>query len=209
MKEKIPFTKEIDFKENISTITSISLEHQENIKEGEINGNFTVFGDYKIHSDTTEKELFKYNLPFTTILPNGIDENSIKIDIDDFTYDILEDHIMRVNIDYTIEGDRLNIIDDIKEERNEIIENEEIPIIEYVDKLKNKIEEKEPVIDETEESTEINTDFVTYNVHIVKENDTIESILSKYNTNIDNLKIYNNITNLNIGDKIIIPTSNE
>ena len=222
MKEKIPFTKEIDLKEKISNITSISLEHQENIKVGEISGDFIIFGDYKLHNDTTEKELFKYRLPFTAIIPSEIDEESIKLDIDDFTYDIIDDHIMKVNIDYTIEGevkeinptreDPIDILKEIEEEPAMIIdqepEPEENPII-----IEPPIEERkeEPEPEETTETKEQpnNSEFITYNVHIVKENETIDNILTMYNTNIDNLKIYNDVTNINIGDKIIIPANNE
>ena len=85
MKEIIPFVKEITFSEKISTVTSISLEHQEQIKEGEINGEFIIFGDYKQHADTTEKEIFKYRLPFTTIIQDNIKPETIKVDIEDFT----------------------------------------------------------------------------------------------------------------------------
>ena len=65
MKQVIPFYKEIVFKSNIANLTSISLEHTEKILDGEISGEFIVYGDYKEHNDTTEKESFKYKLPFT------------------------------------------------------------------------------------------------------------------------------------------------
>ena len=42
----IPYTKEIPFNSKIKEITSISLEHEMNINEGEILGNFIVSGEY-------------------------------------------------------------------------------------------------------------------------------------------------------------------
>ena len=52
--------------------------------------------------------------------------------------------------------------------------------------------------------------FVTYHVHIVRENDTIETICAKYSAQIESIKNINDIEEINLGDKIIIPqTQNE
>ena len=80
MRQIIPFVKDVVFKTNIASITSISLECEEHVSEGEINGNFIVFGDYKIHNDTTEKELFKYKLPFTAIIPDNVILDTVSLD---------------------------------------------------------------------------------------------------------------------------------
>lgn len=52
-----------------------------------------------------------------------------------------------------------------------------------------------------------NTDetFSTYCVYIVRENDTVDSIISKYKTTRDLLAEYNNLKEIKIGSKIIIP----
>ena len=47
--------------------------------------------------------------------------------------------------------------------------------------------------------------FVTYKVYTIEENETIESIVIKNKTTIDELKEYNDLSNLSINDKIIIP----
>ena len=44
MKQVIPFVKEIVFKNNIASITSISLEHEEKIFDGEVSGDFIEIG---------------------------------------------------------------------------------------------------------------------------------------------------------------------
>ena len=46
---------------------------------------------------------------------------------------------------------------------------------------------------------------MTYKVYIVREGDTIESILEKYAVTLEQVTKYNVINELNIGDKIIIP----
>ena len=51
--------------------------------------------------------------------------------------------------------------------------------------------------------------FVTYHVYIVREQDTIESIIEKYQTSRESIAAYNDLTNVQAGSKIIIPCSNE
>ena len=41
------------------------------------------------------------------------------------------------------------------------------------------------------------------------ENDTIDSIMAKYNVSLEDIKKYNDITNLKPLDKLIIPSNNE
>ena len=50
--------------------------------------------------------------------------------------------------------------------------------------------------------------YVSYYVHIIRDNDNIDSITSKYNVTIDDLKEYNNIDQITLGNKIIIPYKN-
>ncbi len=47
--------------------------------------------------------------------------------------------------------------------------------------------------------------YVTYRVYRVLEGDTIDKILEKYKVTKDELADYNDITNINVGDKLIIP----
>jgi len=98
-------------------------------------------------------------------------------------------------------------LDDIK---CDIIENktsEEIKKIinEKNDKKTAEIEEKEVnIIGEEERNNissnevinnlnSINDDYVTYKIYKIKENDTLENIIIKYKTNIEELKEYNDI----------------
>ena len=46
-----------------------------------------------------------------------------------------------------------------------------------------------------------------YKIYIVKENDTIESIISKYSVSKELLDSYNDLSDIKLGDKIIIPTN--
>lgn len=225
MKQIIPFVKEITFENNISSIISISLEHEEKINEGEVTGNFIISGEYKAHADTTEKTPFTKSLPFTTLLPENIILDSINVDIDNFTYEVKDNSILKVNIDYLVSGEE-QVLEVPEEKEEELTRNLDA----FLDDIDNEVlelpaikEEKETLapqeISIQEESKTVTTEnseatitsttddegFVTYYIHIVTENETIEEIIKKYETNLDNVKTYNDISNIKIGDKIIIP----
>ena len=55
-------------------------------------------------------------------------------------------------------------------------------------------------------SFDLNT---TYQVYIIRENDTIETVLNKYNITRETLNLYNDLTELKLGDKLIIPQVND
>jgi hypothetical protein len=259
MRQIIPFSKDIVFKTNIASINSISLEHEENVLNGELCGNFIIYGDYKVHSDTTETVDFNYKLPFTAILGEDVLFDSVVLDVENFNYEIIEDDVLRIVIEFSITAEVLeisssaenDILEDIDRDIDEVlclnenieevydnsfenndkkvedIDDEIRDIIDYQivdDVVSEKLPEKkeENIIeinnekiyeDNMEEKVEIDVntkeEYVTYHVHIVKENETIEQILKLYNVNLDYLKEYNNIGDLNYGDKIIIPEYGE
>lgn len=225
MKQIIPFVKDVVFKDKIAMITSISLEHEEKVLEGEVSGDFIIYGDYKVHNDTTEKELFKYRLPFTAILPANIKEDSVVVDIKDFTYDLKEEDVLSVSIDFIVEAEENEVVEEEKEvleERNDSKEQEteEIQIVDteiddFLTTIEDTnenivVEEKRDDMEILEEESEVikkeeTSDYITYHIHIVSEGETIEQIIKKYETSLDCIKSYNEITNLTIGDKLIIP----
>ena len=47
--------------------------------------------------------------------------------------------------------------------------------------------------------------FGTFIVYIVRQNESINSIISKYNTSLEEIEKYNDIKDLSIGSKLIIP----
>lgn len=218
----IPFTKDIKFNSNIGEILSVSLEHEFTAGSSEILGNFIVSGDYKTHEVSINKEHFEYTLPFSVELTERIDSDSVDFAVRDFTYEVVDNNTLRVNIEYSV-----NALEEKKEEevtleemldeidREEPVEEklEEAPV-EREEEIMVKEEEKETVTEEVK-STVIdnisNTEeqYVTYHVYMYHENDTIESICTKYNTSKNILEEYNDLSNLNIGDKIIIPEINE
>lgn len=51
--------------------------------------------------------------------------------------------------------------------------------------------------------------FSSYSVYIIRENETVQSLIEKYKTTKEDLENYNDLSNLSIGSKIIIPSTNE
>ena len=231
MKQIIPFSKEIVFKTNIASITSISLEHEEKVSDGEINGDFIIFGDYKIHNDTTEKELFRYRLPFTAIIPDNVIRDSVVVDIDDFRYEQIDEDVLKVNISFSLEGEERPLEEKaIEEERKyeeelntfleqidnkgDVKDDDSNELEDNIEETSEELEERE-VIDNVKQEEKIKEDknidnglhdeYITYHIHIVKEDETLDTIIRNYNVNLDYIKEYNDITNVQIGDKIIIP----
>ena len=184
MKEKI---YEKDY--YIYEITSISLEHNFTVSDNEIKGEFIINGEYSKNL-IEEKEPFIFNIPFNAIIDYDFDVDKVKVDIDDFNYNIKDNNILEVNINLLID----NIIK--KEE-------EKVEIIEEV--IEDEKEERKEVTSIFDNFDEKDDKYVTYNVHIFRENDDINKILLDYKISKEELSNYNDLDKITIGSKIIIP----
>lgn len=217
MKKIIPFRKEIKFDTNLYEVTSISLENTLHKENNLVSGNFIVSGEYRV-TDTSMTTLpFTYDLPFSIDIDDIYDISESSLDIDDFYYEIIDNKSLVINITL-----KLDNIKEVILERNDTVEDKIIDVdnskledikdnnVEVNNVYNVTIEEKpKEIIDDTKKSlfTNINNDdnYVNYHVYIVRENDSVESIMSKYNVSKDILTQYNDLTNLKIGDKVIIP----
>ena len=217
MKKIIPFKKDIIFKTNIEEITSISLEHTlSKNKENEISGEFSLSGEYRITDESIHTESFIYNLPFDIRMDEKYDLENVTIDIDDFYYEIVNNNVLNVNIDVLLDKleERLIMEPELEEviiPREDILSN-----IEINENEKNRcIEDEEREIDKTFISTmfdnkdDSNETYKSYKIYIVREGDDLEFIMEKYSTTKDILEQYNDLKEIKIGDKIIIPSENE
>lgn len=68
------------------------------------------------------------------------------------------------------------------------------------------IEKINSLFDNLDASTET---YKTYKVCIIRTGDTIESVLQKYNISKEELEKYNSLSDVKIGDKLIIPSVND
>jgi len=106
---KIPFTKDILFEKKVCEITSISLEHEITTEDGLLKGNFIVSGDFKSHEISVNKEAFSYILPFEIEIGENIDKDTIEFLIEDFTYEIVDNSVLRVNIDFNVIASKIEL----------------------------------------------------------------------------------------------------
>ena len=217
MKKTIPFKKQLTFKTNVSEITSISLEHTLHNNENEITGDFIINGTYKITETSTQIDDFEFIIPINIQIDEKYILDNIKIDINDFYYEIINSSILEVNIELLLD----NIIEKpIIEKQKEIIEEEKINMIEQEKEETSKTEERcieEEITEEPEIKKEIKNlfnnfqeddDYSTYYIYIVREGDNLETIMAKYGITKEILSEYNNIDEIKLGDKIIIPETN-
>ena len=246
MKKIVPFTKEIKFKTMLSKITSISLEHSLKIEDDNyIKGNFIIEGTYKLTEASQIDEEFSYKIPVEIQIDSKYDISNVILDIDDFTYEIVDEDSLNVNISLSIDNleekeiefdsisedeiesvrfDKDIFLDTSKQEELEIPKDniDETISSDYNNvniKYDNNASSDEDEIDTKTTNTEVVTSlfasfkdsaetFKAYSVYLVKEDDTIDSILKKYNIDKDMLEEYNNISDIKAGSKIIIPCGN-
>ena len=270
MKKIVSFEKELDFPSMIGEITSIALDNNlDFIDQNTITGTFTISGSYKMTEASTLEESFKYEIPVDITLVETFDLSSVKVTIDNFNYEVINDDVLKCNIDVLIDGIEEiifeeELIDNTEKNPDEVISTEELNLKEmesvrecdgdkmedkeldmekadiqeevefpfkqisevkelnkeqedkkegYDKKMKN--EEKE--LDNNLEGQNIsslfeafsstNETFKTYSVYILRREDTIETVLNKYSITREELSDYNDLENLEIGSKLVIPTS--
>lgn len=225
MNQKIEFKKDCMLKTYVSSITDISLTHDYKILDDTIEGYFDVTGSYKVTMSSVETESFMFTIPFTIALSSLIDKDTIDLKLSDFNYSVEKDvlHLkMFLDMDYqeieikedTEDNEKIdNMINDLidkesttdikspSEFHNEVMLDNVIDSKEEVS-TKEKVSEKNfnTIFNEVKESN-----FSKYKVYIMRSEDTLESILVKYNVTMDEIKEYNDIDNINIGSKIVIP----
>lgn len=195
----IPFEGKSSFETKVFEITSISLEHEITKNSKEILGNFYVSGTYKEFELSLNALDFKFTLPFSVEVPDNIEEDTLDFTIDNFTYE-LEDNILTVKIDYVLDAKQKEIFEKVEESETleRLIEEPIIP--------ENILPKDEPNIITSIKTTE---DYLTYHVHVVKENDSLESILALYNTSKEELEKINGSLEIKINDKLLIRLNNE
>lgn len=289
MKKIISFEKELDFPTMIGEITSISLDQNiEFLDSSSAAGEMIVSGGYKLTEASTLIEDFKYDIPVEITLTEKLDLSTTKISISNFNYEIINDDILKCNIDLLLEGveeieieenseeiqeenlelekqkensteqvEKLEVLDDnsTRECDGDLEENEdekELPIkvdtiiqeeeklelkqetpfkMDIIEEEKNEIEmpqaeikipkKEEEKMENVEENVTPNISslfqvfenseetFTTYSVYIMRKEDTIDKIMDHYHISREQLSEYNDLDNLEIGSKVIIPSCNE
>ncbi len=159
MRQIIPFKKELLFKTKISEITSISLEHTLTLKEDDtIGGNFNISGDYKMTQASINREQFSFTLPFEITLDVPYKKDSLKIDIDNFYYEVVNDDSLQVNIDVYIDGEK---------QEQEVIEADSDKLTNTTSQVESSHKPKE------KELEEVSTDLEESSRNKIKEDEKL------------------------------------
>lgn len=187
---KIPFESEIEFKTNISEITKMSLEHDFNVNEGVVLGNFYVSGEYRVHEVSINKEPFKYTLPFTVELRDDLRNDTIEFNIEDFSYEIIDNKTLKVSIEYSLTAE----VDEAKEElfkrvnedelESELAyidsfleaENNEAKEVKEIEKIKEITEVEVKLEEEDKKEDEISIQDIEERVSLEEEKTIMETI---------------------------------
>lgn len=312
MKKKVSFTKDLEFPTMIGEITEITLEDNlKFINPNNVEGSFFVSGKYKMTEASRLEEDFSFNLPIEIEILENCELDTCKVSIADFNYEIVDDDILRSNIDVLVEG--MEKVEETSEvsigERNSVtkqsensrdissdskeelilsdeadIQQEEIKIdktaqcndkerecdgdakeekeleipMKQENEIKNDvtdmksetqpenmmdtitnsniniqtstgdnnstieqyIKSSQPTNDNVNQTTS-NTNpnslfssltdeadaFSTYSISILREGDTIEKVMERYNISKEKLEEYNDLGSVTLNSKIIIPTS--
>ncbi|MDD2203314.1 MAG: LysM domain-containing protein [Bacilli bacterium] len=177
---------------------------------------FDIALDTKYNADKAKVEIddFYFEITNEQILNVNIDVliDGIEI-VDDF--DIEKESEIVENENENLQEirtakDKINNVDYLEVEEDEIIdlfkEIETPPIdIEIEGSEEKNMVEGEKIKSLFDSFDDSNETFTTYHVHIVRESDTIDSIVTKYNTTREEVIAYNKIDELKLGDKIVIP----
>ena len=219
MKKIINFDKKIEFPSMIGEVTSISLDEDLKFKdESNVIGKFIVKGTYKRTEASRLEEDFYYELPTEILLTEKVDIDTASIEIDDFYYEMENEDSINCHIVLLINAMELIDVEEEKEEERECDGDANIETYEeeYVEPEVEKVKEEKEEVDDKNDVGSLFTSlkdseetFQTYSVYIMRKEETLESIMSKYNTNKELLEQYNDLSNLTIGSKIIIPMNNE
>lgn len=123
----------------------------------------------------------------------------------------IKEDIKDLNTDVEREDDDKTI------EKEEVDDDKSVEEVVTINKIDEKVKEEKEVNDNN--SSDIGSlfasldsaeeTFTTYSVYIFRREDTLDKVLDKYKITREELCEYNDLDNLEIGSKLIIPSTNE
>ena len=227
MKKIISFEKKLEFPSMVGEITSISLDHTLEFKSPTlIEGAFLITGSYKLTEASCIEDNFNFKVPMEIMLTENIDVSTGKITVDDFFYEIENEENLVCHIDVLVEGVEEVFIEEqpleeVERQVEEIREcdgdeNKEIEIPhreDEIEEIKEEIEEIEELVPEEQSLfSNLKDDedtFTTYSIYIIRQDETIQTVLEKYKITKEELEEYNDLSNIVEGSKVIIPVNDK
>lgn len=190
--------------------------------------------NYKLPFDINMSDKYiidKINIDIDDFFYEIINNNILSVNIDVLIDNIEEKPLIEKKIpiiEKVIHENLLEVENKIVNEEDLLVRNEKIEIEEDSKKIEEtkevracyeeekgneKVEfvKEENIVKSLFESIDdSNETYSTYKIYIVRDGDTIESIIEKYKVEKEVIEMYNDINNIKLGDKLIIPAlSNE
>ena len=91
-------------------------------------------------------------------------------------------------------------------EKEEAIDERKEEDISETEKVEEERESEDTIISNIKGE---DNEYATYHIHMVSDGESVETICTMYNSNLNILQDYNDLSNISTGDKLIIPESNE
>jgi LysM domain protein len=212
---KLPFTIDIDERYNLDNLEIIISDFYFEIINEE---------DLKINVEIEMDGIEENKLPKLEEKRNSLEEVSEVLDTEeDFVRNKEDDILIPVEIEEKqekLEVPQNNPLHKLAEEIKKDILTEDIPLVEVTkQEAKKEIKKETTSVKQEKDNNTSSTNmssifsslasseetFSTYYVYMVRETDTIESIIDKYQTTKEELQNYNDLTNVKVGSKLIIP----
>lgn len=212
---KLPFTIDIDERYNLDNLEIIISDFYFEIINEE---------DLKINVEIEMDGIEENKLPKLEEKRNSLEEVSEVLDTEeDFVRNKEDDILIPVEIEEKkekLEVPQNNPLHKLSEEIKKDILTEDIPLVEVTkQEAKKEIKKETTSVKQEKDNNTSSTNmssifsslasseetFSTYYVYMVRETDTIESIIDKYQTTKEELQNYNDLTNVKVGSKLIIP----
>lgn len=182
---------------------------------------------YDTKKATVDIDDFYYEIVNNNVLSVSIDvlvdslEEKPIVKIDDLTEVTPVREVLDADDDlFTLKDNKEEVLENSREEIDKA--EEKIDEVREEKKEEEKTEKGEERMEEKRENSnieninekinslfsQISSDsdtYVEYNVYILRDGDSIDTIMEKYNITLEELKKYNDLSNLQLGDKLIIP----
>ncbi len=192
-------------KESFEYVLPFSIDLTERIIEDTINFNITDF-TYEILNDNTLKVIIE----FSVVGEEKEEEEELeeREEVFQTPEELVDDDIIELT------EEREEIPDSIEEEDIEIVQ--ETPEVIEVKEIIEEKEEKKEIMEEPERemaNIEMVNDTInkatdtykTYHIHVIKDNETVDSICQMYKSSKETIMEYNDLNDIAPGDKLIIP----
>lgn len=180
------FYFEIINEEDLKINVEIELDGLEEKVENVISTNISLEKEQEVLEES--EELFVRNHHESVIpIPVEMDDIGEKVEMQDDNMNPLEK--LELEIQEDLEGENMN-----NDENSVLVKKQSTTSKMNVSSIFSSIASGEET-------------FSTYYVYIVRESDTIESILDKYQTTREQIQNYNDLSDVKVGSKLIIPCS--